>query len=116
APDVRPAYDVAVAGLDPELEAVAGTGVHLRSARPPDALVAEGTVIFADAGNVFNTNCPDVSTRCFGLGADEFRYSVGIGVTWLTGLGPMTFAFAKPFNGGEFDREETFQFELGRTF
>ncbi len=73
-------------------------------------------VIFADAGNVFNTNCPDVSTRCFGLGADEFRYSVGIGVTWLTGLGPMTFAFAKPFNAGDFDREETFQFELGRTF
>jgi len=37
-------------------------------------------------------------------------------ITWLTGLGPMTFGIAKPFNAGEFDREESFQFELGRTF
>lgn len=73
-------------------------------------------VIFVDAGNVFNTNCPQVSTRCFDLDADEFRYSVGIGVTWLTGLGPMTFGFSKPFNTKEFDEEESFQFELGRTF
>jgi outer membrane protein insertion porin family len=73
-------------------------------------------VIFVDVGNVFNTNCPEVSTQCFGLSSDEFRYSAGIGVTWLTGLGPMTFAFAKPFNTKDFDEEETFQFELGRTF
>ncbi|MGI9327699.1 MAG: outer membrane protein assembly factor BamA [Pseudomonadales bacterium] len=73
-------------------------------------------VIFFDAGNVFNTNCPSVSTRCFDLDIDEFRYSVGVGVTWLTGLGPMTFGYSKTFNTQEFDEEENFQFELGRTF
>ncbi|MFK7914038.1 MAG: outer membrane protein assembly factor BamA [Pseudomonadales bacterium] len=73
-------------------------------------------VIFVDAGNVFNTNCPQVSTRCFDLDGDQFRYSVGIGVTWLTGLGPMTFGFSKPFNTQDFDEEESFQFQLGQTF
>ncbi len=73
-------------------------------------------VFFFDAGNVFNTNCPDVSTICEDFSLDEIRYSVGLSVTWLTGLGPMTFALAKPFNAGQFDSTETFQFELGRTF
>lgn len=73
-------------------------------------------VVFFDAGNVFNTNCPEVSTICSDFDAGELRYSVGVSVTWITGLGPMTFGLAKPFNAGEFDDTETFQFELGRTF
>ena len=73
-------------------------------------------VLFLDAGNVFNTNCPRVSTICSDFDASLIVYSVGMSVTWLTGLGPMTFGIAKPFNAGEFDREESFQFELGRTF
>lgn len=73
-------------------------------------------VLFFDAGNVFNTNCPEVSQICSDFDADEIRYSVGLSVTWLTGLGPMTFGIAKPFNKGEFDETESFQFELGRTF
>ncbi len=73
-------------------------------------------VIFIDAGNVFNTNCPSVSQNCFDFDWGELRYSAGIGVTWLAGLGPMTFAIAKPLNEGPFDRTEIFQFELGRTF
>lgn len=73
-------------------------------------------VLFFDAGNVFNTNCPDVSTICSDFDFGEIRYSVGLSVTWITGLGPMTFGVAKPFNEGIFDETESFQFELGRTF
>lgn len=73
-------------------------------------------VLFVDAGNVFNTKCPSVSTICSGFESSEIRYSAGLAVTWLTGLGPMTFGIAKPFNAGEFDEKESFQFELGRTF
>lgn len=73
-------------------------------------------VLFVDAGNVFNTDCPDVAINCFGVSKDNFRYSVGVGVTWLTGLGPMTFGYSKPFNTQGFDEEESFQFELGQTF
>jgi len=73
-------------------------------------------VLFVDAGNVFNTDCPDVSTVCDGLDFGLLRYSAGVSVTWITGLGPMTFGLAKAYNVGEFDEEEFFQFELGRTF
>ncbi|HEY5678828.1 MAG TPA: outer membrane protein assembly factor BamA [Pseudomonadales bacterium] len=73
-------------------------------------------VIFFDVGNVFNTQCPDVSEYCFGFDFGELRYSVGMGVTWLTGMGPMTFSIAKAFNTGPEDETEGFQFELGRTF
>jgi outer membrane protein insertion porin family len=81
---------------------------------------------FIDVGNVFNTDCPDVvrppdltvgpSDSCFDFEIDALRYSVGFGVSWLTGLGPMTFSIAKAFQTEEFDEEESFQFELGRTF
>ncbi|MEM7220058.1 MAG: outer membrane protein assembly factor BamA [Pseudomonadota bacterium] len=71
---------------------------------------------FADAGNVFNTNCPEVSFSCSDFDWDEVRAGVGIGVTWLTGLGPMTFAYTKTLNDQPQDQTETFQFELGASF
>ena len=46
----------------------------------------------------------------------EIRYSVGIGLSWITGFGPLTFSLAKPMNSGEFDQEEVFQFTLGQGF
>ena len=86
-------------------------------------------VFFVDAGNVFNTDCPTaerlgaasgfdpsaLTVRCEDFSADALRYSAGFSVTWLTGMGPMTFVLSKPFNVGPFDEEETFSFELGRT-
>jgi outer membrane protein insertion porin family len=72
--------------------------------------------LFFDVGNVFNTNCPNISLHCFDFSGEELRYSVGLGVTWLTGMGPMTFSMSKAFQTQPFDEEEGFQFELGRTF
>ena len=79
---------------------------------------------FFDAGNVFNTDClsfnADVvngpSGKCFGFDQDDLRYSLGFGMSWLSGFGPLTFSVAKPFQTQDFDQEESFQFELGRTF
>jgi outer membrane protein insertion porin family len=73
-------------------------------------------VAFLDVGNVFNTNCPDVSDVCSEPRVDELRYAVGIGLTWLSGLGPLSFGIAEAFNFDTFDRTQFFQFELGRTF
>ncbi|MGD8833252.1 MAG: outer membrane protein assembly factor BamA [Pseudomonadales bacterium] len=73
-------------------------------------------VLFFDAGNVFQTKCFDFSENCFGFDANEFRYSTGISLTWLAGLGPLTFSYAFVFNDKPIDRVEQFQFELGRTF
>ena len=86
-------------------------------------------VFFVDAGNVFNTDCPTaerlgfasgfdpstITVRCEDFSTDALRYSAGFSVTWLTGMGPMTFVLSKPFNVGPFDEPETFSFELGRT-
>jgi outer membrane protein insertion porin family len=74
------------------------------------------SVLFFDAGNVFNTNCPDVSVYCLGLDDGELRYSAGIAVTWITGFAPISFALAFPVNDKEGDESESFQFELGKTF
>ena len=73
-------------------------------------------LVFFDAGNVFQTKCFDFSVNCFGFETDEIRYSVGVQLTWLAGLGPMTFAYTFPLNDQPFDETEGFQFELGRTF
>jgi outer membrane protein insertion porin family len=73
-------------------------------------------VIFFDAGNVFQTKCFDFSVNCFGWDANEIRYSTGVSVTWLAGLGPLTFSYAWTLNDKPIDRTEAFQFELGRTF
>lgn len=70
------------------------------------------TVLFLDAGNVFNTycdNCPDVT-------ASEIRYSVGVGLSWLTALGPLGFSLGMPLNDESDDDRQVFQFTLGQTF
>lgn len=74
------------------------------------------SAFFVDVGNVFNTGCGASQINCFDVDLDELRYSVGVGVTWITGFGPMTFSLAKPLNSGDFDEEEVFQFTLGRGF
>ena len=74
------------------------------------------SAFFIDAGNVFNTQCSSNQINCFDVDPDELRYSVGVGVTWLSGFGPMTFSLAKPLNAGDEDEEEVFQFTLGRGF
>ena len=74
------------------------------------------TAFFLDVGNVFNTNCSETQVNCFGIDAGELRYSVGLGVTWLSGFGPLTFSLAKPLNASEIDRRESFQFTMGRGF
>lgn len=74
------------------------------------------SVLFVDAGNVFNTNCPDISTYCLSPDEGELRYSAGVSVTWITGFAPISFALSYPFNRKPGDEGESFQFELGRTF
>jgi outer membrane protein insertion porin family len=71
---------------------------------------------FVDAGNIFNTKCGESQVNCFKPDLGELRYSVGVGATWLSGFGPITFSVAKPLNSNEFDETEVFQFSLGNQF
>ena len=71
------------------------------------------SAFFIDYGNVFSTDCLDYQLNCSEPSIDELRYSIGVGVTWMTGFGPMSFSFSQPFNDGPFDRTEEFQFNIG---
>ncbi len=74
------------------------------------------TGFFLDAGNVYDTDCSSTQKNCFDVDFSELRYSVGVGLTWITGFGPMSFSLAKPLKVDEYDQEEIFQFTLGRGF
>ena len=73
------------------------------------------SAFFLDFGNVFSTDCQDYQLNCSDPSIDELRYSIGVGITWITGFGPMSFSFSQPFNDGPFDRTEEFQFTIGTT-
>lgn len=74
------------------------------------------TGFFLDAGNVYDTDCSSTQVNCYDVDFGELRYSAGVGLTWITGFGPMSFSLAKPLNSNEYDQEEIFQFTLGRGF
>ncbi|MCY3542207.1 MAG: outer membrane protein assembly factor BamA [Gammaproteobacteria bacterium] len=74
------------------------------------------SVAFIDAGNVFSTDCDEDTVGCFAPTFKELRFSFGIGVSWLTQMGPMSISLAHPFNHADFDEVETFSFEVGQRF
>ena len=71
---------------------------------------------FVDWGNVFNTDCPEESIGCFKPTWSEVRGSVGLGFSWLTQMGPMSFSLSQPINDAYFDEPEVFSFEIGQSF
>ena len=74
------------------------------------------SAFFIDFGNVFDTTCRGSQINCFDVDLGELRYSVGVGITWITGFGPLTFSLAKPLNDAGADRTEVFQFSIGQGF
>ncbi len=74
------------------------------------------SVAFFDVGNVFSTYCPEESVGCHSPSVKNLRYSVGVGVSWLTRMGPMSFALAQPLNDEWYDETEVFSFEVGSSF
>lgn len=77
--------------------------------------------LFVDGGNTFLTDCypvEDGRTSSCNSGVDlgDLRYSVGLGLSWLTPVGPLTFSVAEPLNDESGDDTQFFQFSLGQTF
>jgi outer membrane protein insertion porin family len=63
---------------------------------------------FLDAGNVF--------AEGERMRAGELRYSAGVGISWISPIGPLKLSFGKPLNAKPGDREQSFQFQLGTGF
>tara|TARA_E500000081_G_scaffold41545_1_gene45154 strand:+ start:2902 stop:5283 length:2382 start_codon:yes stop_codon:yes gene_type:complete len=74
------------------------------------------SAFFFDFGNVFSDNCKDYQINCYEPSIEDLRYSYGVGVTWITGFGPMSFALANPQNAGQYERTKEFQFTVGNVF
>ena len=74
------------------------------------------SAFFFDFGNVFSDNCKEYQFNCYKPSIDDLRYSYGIGVTWITGFGPMSFAISKPTNAGKYEETKEFQFTVGNVF
>lgn len=63
---------------------------------------------FLDAGNTYPEGVtPDLA---------DLRYSTGLGLSWLSPVGPLRFSFAKPLNAKTGDKKQAFQFQIGTTF
>ena len=67
-------------------------------------------VMFADVANIWGV---DYNSS---LDKNGIRSSVGIGLDWLTAVGPLTFSFAQPITKESTDIEETFRFNIGTSF
>ena len=68
-------------------------------------------LIFLDVGNVWGVD--------YFEGDDEgssVRSSTGIGVDWLTPIGPLTFTLSTALSKADNDKTETFRFNLGTSF
>ena len=61
---------------------------------------------FFDAGNVYD-NKMDLS---------DLKYSAGVGLSWISPIGPLKLSFGKALNADIKDKEQTFQFQLGTGF
>ena len=72
--------------------------------------------LFFDAGNVFSTQCGATQVNCSTADLSGLRLSAGVGVTWITGFGPLTFSLGRALNPEKIDETEIFQFSLGRSF
>lgn len=46
----------------------------------------------------------------------QLRYSSGLGISWISPVGPLKLSYAKPLNAKEGDRLERFQFQMGSGF
>ncbi|OUS24926.1 outer membrane protein assembly factor BamA [Gammaproteobacteria bacterium 45_16_T64] len=72
------------------------------------------TLFYLDGGNVFDTHRDDEEN--LDINADQLRYSVGVGLSWITGIGPLTFSLSKTINDQDDDDTKAFQFSLGKPF
>ena len=68
-------------------------------------------VIFFDAANIWGVDYDSSIDD-----ASEIRSSIGIGVDYLTVVGPLSFSLSQVISKSDNDIEETFRFNLGTTF
>ncbi|WP_338484355.1 outer membrane protein assembly factor BamA [Pseudomonas trivialis] len=75
------------------------------------------TSVFWDVGSVYSDKCYLSTTQgCGTIGLGQMASSVGVGVTWYSALGPLSFNLAYPIRTPENADTQIFQFSLGQSF
>mgnify|MGYP001103870193 CR=1 FL=1 len=69
--------------------------------------------VFADGGQVYGAGAQGNDSN---IDLGDLRYSSGVGLAWLSPLGPLQLVYAKALNPKDGDREQVFQFQVGTTF
>lgn len=64
---------------------------------------------FVDAGSIGGSGGVNAN-------AESLRSSVGVGISWISPVGPLRLAFAKPIKKFEGDKIQTMQFQIGTSF
>ena len=63
---------------------------------------------FLDAGSVFDAN--------EAIQLNSLRSSFGLGISWISPVGPLRIAFARPIKNYDNDKIQTLQFQIGTSF
>lgn len=63
---------------------------------------------FVDAGGIY---APNESIQL-----SEMRASFGVGISWISPVGPLRLAFARPLSKFDADKMQSIQFQIGTTF
>ncbi|MFX8297251.1 BamA/TamA family outer membrane protein, partial [Acinetobacter baumannii] len=63
---------------------------------------------FVDAGKVWGSQEK--------LELDSIRVSAGVGLSWISPMGPLRLSYGKPLRKQPTDRIEKFQFQIGTAF
>lgn len=69
--------------------------------------------VFADAGQVYGADGRGNDTT---IDFGDLRYSTGVGLSWLSPMGPLQLVYAKALNAQVNDRTQVFQFQIGTAF
>lgn len=64
--------------------------------------------LFADGGNVFAEGEK--------IQLSQLRYAAGVGISWISPIGPLKLSYGNPLNAKTGDRINRFQFQLGTGF
>jgi outer membrane protein insertion porin family len=69
--------------------------------------------VFGDGGQVFGTDGFGNDTS---INWSQLRYSAGIGLSWISPIGPLQLSLAKALNAQPGDNTQVFQFQIGTGF
>ncbi|WP_140625808.1 outer membrane protein assembly factor BamA [Methylibium rhizosphaerae] len=71
---------------------------------------------YVDAGNVWGGSEEVVNQHCSGMNWESIRASAGVGLSWVSPVGPLKLSYGEPVKSCSGDKIQRFQFQIGTAF